>query len=1366
MNDDHAPAPELDNSAIVDKNEMRGWGQRSSINDDNSTLRKLKTREAPIAYTREPDDYQEVGWFNFDVVARSDRGAVLKGDRRNNKLQGGDGADELDGGQGNDELYGGYGRGDKFIFRNGDGDDFVQDRAGGRNIFWFLQDFKGTYTLERSQHDSSNLYIRYGNRDRIKVYDFYSDKYTAAAEGAEIQFNGCVKIRFSDAYNWTLHLSAKASWKKLGADLQIQDGEGKFIIKDFHLHASNSAMRLPFRQLTFNGITKSVLEIASALEDAGSLVGGDNWYQLSDFFRKGFLVDYSSKKTIGNYQENTIEGDACPNTMYGLKGNDTLKGGAGDDTMYGGDDDDTMYGGDGHDSVFGGQGNDVIYGDAGNDFLYGEDGQDRLFGEDGDDTIFGGSGNDTLFGRAGKDILHGDDGDDLLYGGVGNDKLYGEGNNDCLEGNGGDDYLSGGVGNDTYVFRNGDGQDTIEDSYGEDTISFEQTFEANRYEFERSKNDLVIVYGNGDKIVYKGHWGTNMVDSILFRGEKQIKIQWPNTWILPLSDSATFQEKSNDLCITDGTGSFVFKNVFTNSDVTQVCSQLKIGNTVKTIRQIANALREAKTLLGADKSYQVSSFFSAENFLVEKDLQNIKILIGTDQAQSLGGDASANVIYGLKGDDTLKGEAGNDTYVFRNGDGQDTIEDSSGTDTISFDQSFQGNSYQLACSADGKDLLISYGPTDQITVKDHFATAASARPVENIVLKGGVSIKLGEVVGEWSVIGFSALATFQKQGNNLVISDGTGQFVLKDVFDATKGQVCTQLKFEVGGVTGIKALSSIGTLLNQAATLTTADRAYQLADFLEKDWLVYKLAGVVQDIIGSEEGDNNDQVPSKVLRGNTQNNMIHGLAGHDELFGESGHDELFGGAGNDKMDGGIGNDKLYGGTGDDTYVFGSSQNREEDIIEDVGGNADFIQFKNERTHVLSDDIKKIARKNNDLIVYHGASDSIITIKNHFQKDQSIEYIRASTGSKYPIWDLVRQAEDLKRVAMGSHFKMSDLSNWAFAIADLTADLLPSKRVVYEATKPSVNGEASVSIDWAALKEGLSTATADSLVVWKKKAKAAIDADIKSNKYVKAIGDSAKRALDEIKVGEAESAIQTKFENALKNAIDVVNTIDCSQYQLPTDPARQASDGLYIDLAEGRGLYHIKRDKPLSDPTNKPVADPETQRLLRQIRNVIATSGDDIPRGDAHANTIVGRGGKDSFKGGKGNDRLVDGIMNSLGSGDDSFYEFMTGDGHDEIWDWGGNHDIIQLQKERQNNDISFLRDADDLIVKYNFRKDSNDSIRVHGHFKIGREIEYLKWDNKQYNLVGLTANSLVDFASEQYYTSDNLSEWLYTPPKP
>ncbi|MGX9357557.1 calcium-binding protein [Roseobacteraceae bacterium S113] len=170
---------------------------------------------------------------------------------------------------------------------------------------------------------------------------------------------------------------------------------------------------------------------------------------------------------------------AFTETLTGGMGDDTLGGGRGDDRMEGGDDNDLIFGGDGTDTAFGGTGQDTIFGNNNADELHGGANADLLLGNAGQDTLFGDGGADTLEGGTGADLLRGGDDNDLLVGaagfdvldgGAGNDTLRGGSKNDTLEGGNGNDALNDFVGVDTWVFRDNDGNDTVNGFGADDRI--------------------------------------------------------------------------------------------------------------------------------------------------------------------------------------------------------------------------------------------------------------------------------------------------------------------------------------------------------------------------------------------------------------------------------------------------------------------------------------------------------------------------------------------------------------------------------------------------------------------------------------------------------------------------------------------------------------------------------------------------------------------------------------------------------------------------------------------------------------------------------------------------------------------------------
>ncbi|WP_397409912.1 peroxidase family protein [Polaromonas sp.] len=167
--------------------------------------------------------------------------------------------------------------------------------------------------------------------------------------------------------------------------------------------------------------------------------------------------------------------------LGGTAGNDTLRGGNGIDTLWGDAGNDRLDGGNEADQVHGGDGDDII-----TDLGTPAGGADFLHGDEGNDVISSGMGNDLVFGGGGNDfIVTGDDftevfasrGDDFVLGGNGSDVLMGNEGDDWIEGGEGFDGMSGEnselffnspiIGHDVL---NGQGNDTDYDGESGDDI--------------------------------------------------------------------------------------------------------------------------------------------------------------------------------------------------------------------------------------------------------------------------------------------------------------------------------------------------------------------------------------------------------------------------------------------------------------------------------------------------------------------------------------------------------------------------------------------------------------------------------------------------------------------------------------------------------------------------------------------------------------------------------------------------------------------------------------------------------------------------------------------------------------------------------
>ena len=142
---------------------------------------------------------------------------------------------------------------------------------------------------------------------------------------------------------------------------------------------------------------------------------------------------------------------------------------------------------------------------------------DKIYADGGDDRVYARGGNDKVYGGEGNDYIDGGWGDDEVYGDIGDDTLVGGYGDDIIVGGEGNDYLVGGEGRDTYIFKAGDGQDTIDnwDWSGEDTIKLGEGISKEDVIFFMKGNDLIIKYGDNDEITVKNqkydNWGIETI---------------------------------------------------------------------------------------------------------------------------------------------------------------------------------------------------------------------------------------------------------------------------------------------------------------------------------------------------------------------------------------------------------------------------------------------------------------------------------------------------------------------------------------------------------------------------------------------------------------------------------------------------------------------------------------------------------------------------------------------------------------------------------------------------------------------------------------------------------------------------------------
>ena len=277
----------------------------------------------------------------------------------------------------------------------------------------------------------------------------------------------------------------------------------------------------------------------------------------------------TGKATIsGNAKANTILGGKGNDKLLGLSSNDSLFGGDGNDTLLGGDGADKLNGGTGNDILTGGKGNDVFIVGKGNDTItdYAAGDTVKVSGTLSDVTVSGknvvlkvGKQTVTVKNAKSTDItlgdgrivsggniydskkvsvtlgsgfsnsvvdfsklkvtnvdasamskavtLTGDKNDNSIVGGSGADILKGGKGKDTLWGGAGNDSLYGGAGADTFIYKPGEGKDTIFDYDSSDALTILKSNGKTGGKFTKSAysgGDLTLTIDGGGSVVFNG----------------------------------------------------------------------------------------------------------------------------------------------------------------------------------------------------------------------------------------------------------------------------------------------------------------------------------------------------------------------------------------------------------------------------------------------------------------------------------------------------------------------------------------------------------------------------------------------------------------------------------------------------------------------------------------------------------------------------------------------------------------------------------------------------------------------------------------------------------------------------------------------
>jgi len=906
------------------------------------------------------------GGIGDDAIYGMDGNDYLYGGDNKDTIYGGDGSDEITGGGGDDKLVGGW---ERDIIYGGDGDDTIQAD---------LLDLSGT-----EAPPSSINYNRYGNdliyagagKDEIwgnlgndEIYgDDDDDEISGDHHAIAGDIHGDDKLYGGNGQD--------KIWGDGGEDT-ILGGDG-----DDKLSGDNISLDGQYHRgdIIEGGAGNDTIWGQGASD---TIFGGDGNDSISGD-DSGLDAQYHGNDEIfGDAGDDSIWGDGGSDKIYGGDGKDSLSGDSstleeqfhGNDKLYGGADGDSLRGNGGDDELYGGTDNDYLWGGAGKDKLYGGEGNDYMQGDDsntssqnhGDDTLYGENGDDNIHGDGGSDILYGGDGDDSLVGDViadrtldGNDELYGGKGNDGLSGYDGNDTLDGGAGND--ILFGGKGDDTLISNEGDDQLSGGEGDDI--YHIQVRDSEVKVLDSSGENHYYlEGdfnlskiniYWYNNAVSLITPTPSQDPNAVLPQFKLTFFDDSET-QPTTDGGIITDEYGNNITggydQYLHFNQSAYSATTTLNIPDQIDYVIHLDTYLKERAGLSyniwngtwhGIQGPYLIftNSYIENDNLIYQNsdlgdlvDIEQIRnnvttygqlqaneyhLLSGDDQAT---GSNVGDIIYGGKGDDTIKALGGADQLFgdegddqLEGGDGDDLIDGGSGDDRLT---GGTGND-QLIGDLGNDDLFGDDGD-------DHL----EGRDGDDLIYGGTGNDQLTGGTGNDQLYGGEGLDILIGDNGNNLLDGGDGEdiyvfdmFSQKNIIHDSDDSILKFNGITSNDITLEVTGNDLNIHYNESSVVTISNFILQnnVKEVQFKD-VVWTKDELNEKITIIKSGNNEDNI----LGGSEYfNNIIHAGGGDDYLSGGQLINHLYGGDGNDSFQVNYMSDKsefnLFGGLGYDSY---------------------------------------------------------------------------------------------------------------------------------------------------------------------------------------------------------------------------------------------------------------------------------------------------------------------------------------------------------------------------------------------------------------------------------------------------------------
>ncbi|MCA1494980.1 hypothetical protein I6F11_29640, partial [Ensifer sp. NBAIM29] len=815
---------------------------------------------------------------------------------------------------------------------------------------------------------------------------------------------------------------------------------------------------------------------------------------------------------------------------------------------------------------------------------------------------------------------------------------------DVLRGGVGDDLLEGGAGDDTYVYRHGDGDDTISEGIRGGAADSLVLIDANptNVTLARNGNDVTVVVaesvpgaGDGGSILLK-----NNLDDYYDRGIDKIVFADGTTW---------------------------------------------------TRNQLRLMLLQQAITAGDDT---ITGFNTADV---------IDAGAGNDTINAGDGD---DTITGGHGDDVIDGGRGNDTYYYSRGDGNDILTEGSNggsADTLILTGINPGD---VMLARNGNDVTVvvaesvpGAGDGGSILLKNNLDDYYD-RGIDKIVFADGTTwtrnqlrlmlLQQAITAGDGTITGFNTADVIDAGAGNDTINAGDGDDTITgghgdDVIDGGRGNDTYYYSRGDGndilteGSNGGSADTLILTGINPGdvmlgrngndVTLAVAESVPGAGDggsiVLKTNLDDYYDRGI--DKIIFADGTVWTRATLRVrlvsFAGTEGDDSIAGSNVADVIDAGDGNDAISAGDGNDTITGGRGDDLIEGGKGDDTFYYSRGDGNDTIIEGTNGGVNDTFVF----TDINPGDVT-LVRNSNDLTIViaesgPGAGDGGSILLNSNLDDyynQGVDRIVFADGT-------IATRADARAYLLASAMSAGEDTIVGFNVAD-----------VIDA------GDGDDAISAGDGNDTITGGRGDDL----------IEGGKGDDTYYYSRGDGNDTIIEGTNSGVNDTLMFTDINpgdvTLVRNGNDLTIVI--------AESGPGAGDGGSILLNSNLDDYYNQGVDRIvfADGTIATRADARAYLLASAM-----SAGEDTIVGFNVADVIDAGDGNDAISAGDGNDTITGGRGDDLiegGKGDDTYY-YSRGDGNDTIIEGtnsGVNDTLVFTDINR--GEVRLVRNGNDLTI--------------------------------------------------------------------